>query len=480
MRKLSLLLLLPLLLLASCSPHDDSSSTSETNPFDNYYQAADQDLTYYDISKNIEMDSVPSIGHSKLLVIPVVIEGYEANATSIIREKITQVMFGQSDETSWESVSSFYAKSSYGKLTLDGTVTEWYESGYSSSEIDNMATRGRDPVAIVLDEAIEWVKTSQTGIDLTDYDVDQDGHIDAVWLVYSAPSQLSDTFWAYVYWSFQNQNVRNLASPTPYAYAWASYDFMYEGYGQNGIDAHTYIHETGHLLGLDDYYDYDNESSPMGAIDMMDNNIIDHNGYSKFALGWTNPFVVTGDADIELLPASTSGQVILLANEWNGSPFDEYLLIELYTPDGLNQKDSDAAYPGNNVRGFTVPGIRMYHVDTRLFNPSTNEYVDSLADGVVIGAHNSESWSNLSQFKSSFKLLSLVDAAKNTRYLSSPLARASNNTLFKTGSSFVFNDYKSAFPRGSKNTMNDGSSFPFTIEFTNVNSTSAQVKIRVA
>lgn len=476
MRKsLSILYLLPLLLLSSCSP-TINSSTSGVSSFDNYYRAENSEITYYDISQNIGMNAVPSLGQSKLLVIPVVIEGYEANATSAVREKINKVMFAPSQDTNWESVASFYHKSSYGKLTLSGEVTEWYTSGYSRLEMDNMSLY-MDPVALLLEEAITWVTATQD-IDLTDYDVDQNGQIDAVWMVYSAPSNLSEVFWAYVYWDFQNAHNRNLDSPTPYAYAWASYDFIYEGYGTSGIDAHTYIHETGHLLGLDDYYDYENESSPMGAVDMMDNNIIDHNAFSKLALGWTNPYIVTGDADIELLPSSTSGQSILLCDDWNGNPFDEYILIELYTPDILNQKDSALAYPGNNVRGFTIPGIRMYHVDARLFDTNTNEYVDSLADEVSVGASNSESWSRLNKNKKSFKLLSLIDQTKNSRYLTSALARATDKTLFASGSSFTFEDYKSSFPLGIKNTMNDGSSFPFTIEFASVNSSSAQVKIR--
>ena len=40
----------------------------------------------------------------------------------------------------------------------------------------------------------------------------------------------------------------------PYVYCFASMDFMFEGYGKTGLDAHTYIHETGHAMGLNDYY----------------------------------------------------------------------------------------------------------------------------------------------------------------------------------------------------------------------------------
>jgi hypothetical protein len=218
----------------------------------------------------------------------------------------------------------------------------------------------------------------------------------------------------------------------------------------------------------------------MGGIDMMDYNIIDHNGFSKFALGWTNPYVVTGDADIEISPASSTGDSVLLSADWNGNPFDEYILIELYTPDGLNEKDSKSAYPGNNMRGFTVPGVRMYHIDARLFDRRARTYVDNLdVSNAYIGASNSESWSFLASNQAKFKLLSLVDANKNVKYLSNPYAVATNKTLFSEGKTFTFQDYKTAFPLGNGLKMNDGTTFPFSIEFSQVNSESAKIKIRV-
>ena len=494
--KRRILFILPVMamLLAGCVPVGDSSgvadsisdfssdatsSSSDEERKDSFYRAPDQGIIYYDVSRAGEMDSVPAIGDVNLLVIPVIIDGYRSAATSKTRSDIQKVMFGETNDTSWESVASFYQKSSYGKLNLSGSVTNWFDSGYSSSDMISLENRNIDSVSILMEDAIEWVRNTQPQIDLKDYDNDSDGHIDAVWMIYSAPSDLNDVFWAYVYWNYRNQNNKNTANPTPFAYAWASFDFMYEGYGTSGIDGHTFIHETGHLLGLDDYYDYDGKTSPMGVIDMMDNNIIDHNGFSKFALGWTNPYIVTGDADIEIYPASLNGDAILLAADWNGNPFDEYILLELYTPDGLNERDSNSAYPGNNSRGFTIPGIRMYHVDARLYDTQENTYVDSLNSNAYIGASNSESWSFLDTNKGKFKLLSLVDANKNARYLSSPYAIANNNTLFTQGKVFAFQDYKSAFPLGNSLKMNDATTFPFSIEFSQVNSDIAKIKIRV-
>jgi len=57
----------------------------------------------------------------------------------------------------------------------------------------------------------------------------------------------------------------------------------------------TIIHETGHALGLADYYDYDDSVGPrggMGGLDIMDGVWGDHNAYSKWILGWLHPEVV--------------------------------------------------------------------------------------------------------------------------------------------------------------------------------------------
>ena len=66
---------------------------------------------------------------------------------------------------------------------------------------------------------------------------------------------------------------------------WASYEFMNDS-GTNRIDAHTYIHETGHLLGSDDFYsneDYD----PVGDLEMQSYNVGDMGAFSKFQFGWS-------------------------------------------------------------------------------------------------------------------------------------------------------------------------------------------------
>ena len=80
--------------------------------------------------------------------------------------------------------------------------------------------------------------------------------------------------------------------------SFAGYDFITQdvaitsgfNYDDNkGLDSHVLIHETGHMLGLNDYYNTygDSTYSPLGGLDMMDGDFGDNNPYSKILLGNT-------------------------------------------------------------------------------------------------------------------------------------------------------------------------------------------------
>ena len=96
-------------------------------------------------------------------------------------------------------------------------------------------------------------------------------------------------------------------------------------------------------------------------INMMDLNIGDQDSFSKMALGWVTPYVVTDSCTVTIKPNESSGDCIVLADHWNGTAFDEYLVLDLQTPTGVNESDASASY---NTRPmyYSYPGIRMLHV----------------------------------------------------------------------------------------------------------------------
>jgi len=357
---------------------------------DHYYRPADYAEDYLDVVKshpNPSQRLVPldSIGTQKVLVIPVEFPDYRAERldgdAAVSRTIIQNAFFGASQTTQWESVAGFYYASSYGQLTLDGFVSDWYLSPETVADLINT---GSKTVATerILKAAVNWYK--DTYDDILSYDQDHDGALDAVFLVYSAPYVDKDSlFWAFTSFDTGVNYETATASPLANAYVWASYHFL-NVYHQNG-DSHTFIHEFGHLLGLTDYYNtsslpailpqanvgdstykrYQYTHGPTGKVDMMDYSIGDHTALSKMLLNWTKPYVVTTAGEITIHPFNSSGEVIIIAPDWNGRAFDEYIAIEMYAPSGLNYVDSEQAYGHSQARLMGNYGIKVYHVDAR-------------------------------------------------------------------------------------------------------------------
>jgi M6 family metalloprotease-like protein len=439
----------------SSNPTSDTPSSSEIPPV-GYSKNVSPTINLNQYRAASGLTGLPTTGDIKLLVIPVTFTDYRCGSVCATRkEQIRKTFFGQASETSWHSVKSYYEASSYGALTLTGIVTDWFDSSWSSSEFAELTTNegdygyAFDPTWAMLNAAVSWYKTI-SGSNLTEYDTDQDGFIDSVYLVYNNPNSSNafypgngdEVYWAYAYWNYNNFGSQNVNSPIGMTYLWSSYDFMHEGYGVNGIDAHTYIHELGHAFGLDDYYTYtDGDWGSLGGLDMMDYNILDHNAFSKYFLGWANPFVLNSNQNtttVTLKPFESSGEFFLLGNNWNGSAFDNYLIFEFYTPTGINLKDSQAMYPGNRVRGFTVPGVKIYHVDARLgrFANSTGNflgYTDTLNHS---GSYPMVAHSNSLQYSENenYKLIHLIEKNGVNTFIDGKIAN--NDTLFRQGDTF--------------------------------------------
>lgn len=462
----------------------NKSSTPTTGK--NYTTQSNFAFNLRDLRDTQDFDDPYTVGEQRILVIPVRFSDYktvsycrfiDGGCDKAISD-LDKAFFGDPSYTGWESVSSFYYKSSYGKLKLSGRVTDWFTIDKTAAQINSLSSKlYADPTYYILRKAVNWYQ--KTYGDLSYYDQDGDNLVDAVWLVYDRPTlSLSDTiWWAYTFWDYENESS-NLKA---YTYAWASFEFLYEGqYSKNGIemaDAHTFIHETGHILGLDDYYSY-NSSNPYaaaGALDMMDYNIGDHNAYSKMLMGWVNPLVVQDSTTISINPFESSGDCILVRDysSWNKTPLDEYLLIEFITPTGLNKKDAEDGYVGNDLQHFTVPGIKIYHVDSRIGKFDQYGYLSNYTDSITSGGYSYytdivESNTTTSMTDNTH-LLHLIEANKKDTFKNG--APATNATLFKEGSTFTPSSYSMFFANGTK--FNDGSDIGYNISIDSITSSKA-------
>ncbi len=324
------------------------------------------------------IDGCPTTGSPAVLVIPVEFKDASAASKGYTTEALANA-FEKGGETDYYSVYDYYYISSYGQLTLDVTVLdEWFCPKYDSSYYYN-ATYDYfgDKVAIgdqlILDEALAYLADT---MDLSRYDSDNNGIIDSVVLVNTLDIGEEDFYWAYRYWNIYTDDegyYYEYDGVSANDYLWASYQFLNESYDSQGnaiytdssvMNTYTYIHEFGHILGLDDYYDMSYIGEPLEGCDIMDSMLGDHNAYSKFNLGWiTSSRLVVTDTSVTLTleDFSKNGDTIILANNWDErlGAYQEYYVLVYYTNNGLNSGDENGY--------FLRDGVVVYHINASLY-----------------------------------------------------------------------------------------------------------------
>ena len=516
---------------SSIEPISDIS----TPPADDL-EAKPASSTYSDYIANsaYAYSCTPSLGEAKLLIIPVWFNNsnkfIKDDHKEQVREDIANIYFGNNEDVGWRSVKSYYEEESHGALTIDGTVSAWYEpnKNYDYYAVDDPTEESGAPkTSALVESATKWYFDNHVSENRTDYDCDKDGYLDGVMLIYAAPDFIAlnndekENLWAYCYW-LQDYTVQNPLNPGLNAFFWASYDFMYgnnvamsrTGYRYSHgdttrakLDGHTYIHEMGHMFGLEDYYDYSSHSySPAGGFSMQDNNVGIHDPFSSFALGWAKAIIPNNDATIDLKPFTTSGEIIILSPSWNAynSPFDEYIILEYFTSDGLNELDTSYGYM--STEGYDYPmgtkesGIRVWHVDARLLYTRTGEISASQTTtnpkmpGVAVISMNTNTYDDGDDYTrqylsilasdptedyydakyANYNLLQLI--RNNIRTTSKPTDDLSGKSLFKTGDSFSMEKYAKQFVNSTK--LNNGVELGYTFTVNACNNGYASISIK--
>lgn len=300
---------------------------------------------------------LPSEGSPKMLVLLIEFDEYPARPSDTT-EAMYAGIFGAGGEFPFESLSAYYKRSSYGKLNIDGNVLGWYKAG---KRADVAQTReGREAL-------IRKALLSYSGHDFSQYDNNGDGVIDYFAVIWTGPTGEWATFWWAVAPYFSDKNFK-INGKKLNAYAWQGIVSNWEDPAAR-FKIRTLAHETGHALGLPDYYDYKPGTGPdggLGHFDMMDSTYHDHNCFSKLLLGWVEPKVITLGGDFKLRQASESGDcLMLLPRGQANNPFGEFFLVE-------NRRKT-----GNDtVNGF-VGGLVVWHVDARLNQAGTNFLYDN-------------------------------------------------------------------------------------------------------
>lgn len=314
----------------------------------------------------------PTTGNVKVLVIPVDFSDKQATSRYDLN-KIDTAFNGGTNASSllYKSVKDYYYQASYGRLNLTFDVLDqWYRPSKSSSYYLSM-DENDDPDQMIMEEILTKLESK---MDLSTYDSDKNGYIDAIVMINTLNIDYEYTLkWAYRFWN--RSCYTRFDGVLANDYLWASYDFLNEtngGFdGSSANNTYTFIHEFGHVLGAEDYYDTSylspTQYGPLDGIDVMDGMYGDHNPYTKFHYGWlTKSRLVTTDSSVTLTleDFSKNGDTIILANDFDPTlgAYQEYYVLMYYKKNGLN---ADGNY-------FTKEGIVMYHIDSSLYQYTEN------------------------------------------------------------------------------------------------------------
>ena len=356
------------------------------------------------------VDGCPTTGSPAVLIIPVQFRDATAESKGYSIQNIVEA-FSKGGKTDYYSLYDYYYISSYGQLTLDITVLDfWFTPEHDSEYYSTFSfpfegealSRGEQ---LILNEALDYLDDS---MDLSQFDSDGNGTIDSVLLVNTLDIEYSPDMF---YWAFRYYNLYKDGSGSFYEYdgvyakdyMWAPYPFLHEVQDEQGypnyddktvMNTRTFIHEFGHVLGLDDYYSYTGIHFPLYGCDIMDSRNGDHNAFSKFNLGWlTTSRLVVADGSITLTleDFSRNGDTIIIANNWDDKlgAYQEYYVLLYYTNNGLNV--------GDGTGYFDTEGILVYHINAAMYMQEGKDLYDVYNKNTDV-SHEQGTENNLIEF----------------------------------------------------------------------------------
>lgn len=428
----------------------------------------------------IPYDYADAQGEVLSLVIPVVWQDQPENATeellNTIYAKLGRVMEpdGTVTDHSGElteqfSLSDYFDTASYGQYAITSFVTEWYAAPYDFEVMQNTPADDEQ----FREEVYAWLMATYPDMDWSRFDADGDGFFDSVIFINAGEStqesvQMSGFGYAlFISTGYTGENAGTQDEPVFKNFVSLNGSFL---------DDNALIHEVSHSFGIIDYYDVNYSGvDAVGCYDMQSDGVGDWNAYSKYAVGWIEPEVISGlesgeSVEITIGAFADTGDAVVIpaAGAEHDGPFGEYILLDLFTDGGVNRYDA-AAYDLDGV-----VGVRVSHVDANMeMRVLTGE------DGVeypVGTTHRANSYNEEGLYQleviQADGINTFGDPAQERKHLA-------EEDLFMAGDVFNAADYAAFLVDGG---MDDGSEFGYTVEIVRIGQDgdgaySAQVRI---
>jgi immune inhibitor A len=297
-------------------------------------------------------------------VLAILVE-FSDNPNQVSGTYFDNLIYGTTGNTVW----SYYDEVSYGNLDIV-TVNLPSSTGWQTMPqtyayyVDGDHGFGTYPHnARKLAEDAVWAANPY--VDFSQYDNDNDGEVDALYIIHAGPGAewtgSVDDIWSHAWSCYNDPNVDGVTVDR--------YSMEPEYWSSpNDMTCGVYVHEIGHVFGVPDLYDTDYSSRGLGRWSSMaggswngsaGNSPAHFDAWSRAFLGFVTPTNVTGSISNAPFPAvENTPTVYRLWTDGQAGP--QFFLAENRQKTGF-----DSALPQG--------GILIYHIDENE-SGNTNEW----------------------------------------------------------------------------------------------------------
>ena len=229
---------------------------------------------------------------------------------------------------------------------------------------------------------------SECGIDFTQYDNDEDGYVDFVFVIYAGYGEAdgggANTIWPHAWNLYEKAGTKcQVDGKTVDLYACGNeLDFFSKKH--TGIG--TFCHEFSHVLGLPDLYVTNTATHPtLNEWDIMDYGPYNNDGntppsfsaYERFFMGWLQPRLITEPENITLEEINSSNTALmitegdsanLIGNDPNPTTF--------YMLENRQQEGWDEHLPGHGMMLTKIQYSLSRWIQNTVNNSSSKMGVD--------------------------------------------------------------------------------------------------------
>lgn len=297
-----------------------------------------------------------------------------------------------SDNGGTGSARDYFMASSYGKFSPDFEVVGPYTLTQTLEHYGANDAAGYDLEAPQL-IADACNAANAAGLDFTQYDADNNGIIDNVFIYYAgyneAEGAAANTIWPHR-WTVQpgynyNGTAASITFDGKVLEDYACTSELKSNNGSNMCGIGTFCHEFGHVLGLPDYYHTSANRTTLGTWSIMSSGNYNNGSrtpptysvYDRFFLGYLIPNQPTTASDLTLTPiyqgktepANTNNQAYLLSASTHNLIGNNPTPTEFFMLEYRKKTGWDSYLP--------VEGMCIWHIDynqSAWGNNSPNNY----------------------------------------------------------------------------------------------------------